>query len=252
VNKKYNSYIWYSVRTSIRTRYIDTYMGFAWFFIDPLLQMLIYTFVFTYIFSQHIANYTVFVIIGVIVWRWFSGALNHSTNSIYYRLQIIEQVPVPKQILPLIDMLIDIILFLIGMTIVAVFLIIYQIPMTWHVLEFIPITIVVFTFLYGMSLYIAHIGAIVSDFKSILQHIIFFIFFLSPVMYSITTFPENIQAILQINPAVTFINSYRDALMYGVSPDYTMLGLWFVIGLTAVFFGIRLMKKYDKQYVKLK
>ncbi len=249
---KYKDYIVYSAINNLQRRYKNMYLGVIWIFLDPLLFVSVLTFVYLIISQNRTEYFVVYIIIGLIVWKWISSSINSSANSIYSKMGIIEQVSVPKQIFPLIDILFQTMIFLITSVLIIVFIIIYQIPITWHIIEAVPITLALFTFLFGVGLVVANYGAKIADFKIGLSYVVWLGFFLTPIFYELSSIPEEIQQYYYLNPAVTFVEAYRDAFLYGASPDYFLVGIWFFIGLGLVVFGSKVISLNDKKYVMLK
>ncbi len=145
---RYWDYIKYSSKTTLKSRYSNMYLGIIWWFLDPILFMIIYSFVYQIVFQRDLENYLVFLLTGLITWRWISGSLIQSTASIYQRIGLIEQIAAPKQIFPLVNIFIETMLFMAAFMIIPIAMIITGVPFTWHVIELIPVAIVTFIALY--------------------------------------------------------------------------------------------------------
>ena len=63
------------VARDLKMRYKRSIFGFAWSMINPLAQILMFTFLFNKVLPLNIPNYTAFVFTGVLAWSWFSSAL---------------------------------------------------------------------------------------------------------------------------------------------------------------------------------
>ncbi|QLH74226.1 MAG: ABC transporter permease [Methanomassiliicoccales archaeon] len=228
------------------------YLGILWTFIDPIMFVLVLSFVYYIIFNRVTSENLVYLVIGLVIWRFFSSSLVQSTNSINVRMGIIEQVPIKKQLFPLIDLITSTITFLLSCILIFIFIFIFKFPITWHFIEFIPITIIFLIFMYGMGLILAHFGARIADFKLGITYINWLLFFTTPIFYNYNTLSSEIQTSLLLNPATIFIQSYRDCLMFGVSPDYFYLIIFGIIGLILLFIGNNLINNNDKRYVLMK
>ena len=249
---RYQDYIRYSSRITVSTRYSNTYLGIFWHFLDPLLMMFVYAFIYLVVFQSRTEDYLVFLLTGLIVWRWIAGSVTQSSNSISSRQGILEQVAAPKQIFPMVNLLVETVLFFAACILILGALIIDNIQLTWHVVEFIPITIVTFIFLYGFGLIVAHFGAFIADLKPALSYFLRFLFYLSPIFYEIALLPENIQKYYYYNPITIIVEGFRGVLIYGSSPDYLGLLAVLTLGLAAMWAGWRLIDVHDKDYGKLK
>ena len=70
----------------VRARYRGSVLGFVWSFLNPLLLLLVYTFVFRYVFAPRVGSgpdaYALFLFTGILPWTWFASALNEAVGSI--------------------------------------------------------------------------------------------------------------------------------------------------------------------------
>jgi ABC-type polysaccharide/polyol phosphate export permease len=228
------------------------YLGYAWWFLDPIFFMVIYMFVYQYVFGRTMDDYIVFVLIGLVSWRWMSGSITQCTAAIFQRLGVIESIAAPKHIFPLVNLRVESMLFLAAFTIVPIAMIIEGVSFTWHIIEFIPITIVTFIFLLGIGLITAHIGSFVADFKQVLSYTLRLVFYLSPVFYDLAILSPELKKYFWLNPVTSILQSYRNAFMYGTYANYWGLLYVLAIGLICIPIGLHLLRKYDKVYAKIK
>lgn len=249
---KYKDYVLYSSKISITSRYTSMYLGIIWWFIDPLIMMAIYAFVYIYIFNAHTANYIVFLLIGIIVWRLISNSISQNTSAISSKMGILEQTAAPKQIYPLVTLIVETVMFAFAFLLVVAAAILDNVPITWHYLELIPLVAVTFILLYGVGLTMAHFGAFIADLRPIMNYSLRLLFYLSPIFYSLSMLSPRLQHIYSFNPITTMVESYRAIIIGGQSPDYLGIGILLLIGLALLAFGWWLIEKYDKEYGKLK
>ena len=249
---KYRDYIKYASFNNLQARYKNMYLGVIWIFLDPLLYVVVLTFVKIIIFDSPTEDIVVFLLIGLLVWKFFSSSLVGCSGSIYSRMGIIEQVPVPKNLFPFIDLITQTYVFFISFSLIFITMVISGVPFTWHMIEIIPITIVFIVLCYGFALIVSHFGAKVADFKMGLTYLTLLLFFITPIFYDYTTLPTDVQTIILLNPATIFIQSYRDVLMIGTSPDYLVLFEFLLVGIVLILIGNRLLTKNDKKYVLMK
>jgi ABC-type polysaccharide/polyol phosphate export permease len=99
-------------------------------------------------------------------------------------------------------------------------MVIFKVEFTWHMIEFIPVTIVCVLFTYGLSLIVSHVGVYFYDLRNILEFTLRFLFYLSPIMWSLEGRDIPFEFLLKANPMYIIISSLRDALIYGRHPDY--------------------------------
>ena len=249
---QFRDYIITATKYKLKSELSDSYIGYLWWVLEPLIFMLIYTVVVTIVFAKDIPNAHVYILSALMAWKWFSACVNQSVNAITSRMSLIEQVYVPKYILPQIDLFAETFKFLVSMPLVIIIMLIAGVPVTWHIVEMIPIALVMVIFLYGVMTILSHIGVYFNDIKNIVRLVMRFLFFLSPVMYGVETLSPQYQKIWWLNPMTTFGESFRNIFYRGQSPEYGMLLIWLAIGVVFIVIGVLVVGKYDTNYAKAK
>ncbi len=249
---KYIDYIKYSATTTLKSKYSNMYLGFAWWFIDPLIYMFIFILVYEIIFNRTMPNYTIFILTGWIVWRWISSSITQSTSSISSKIATLEQIAAPKFIFPLVNILVETLLFSAALMIIPIAMFVEGVPFTWHIIEIVPVMMVTFLALFGIGLISAHVGTLLADFRNIVNYGMRLLFYVSPVFYEATLLPENIRSYYTLNPLVTVIEGFRSCLMYGISPDYLGIAYLLLIAVITIPLGLFITARYDKVYAKVK
>ena len=86
------------VKKDLRAKYKRAYLGYAWTFIEPFLLSAVYFILFTIIAGRPEPNYSLYVIIGVIVWGHFGRSLQATVNSLTNAGNLIKNVYFPREI----------------------------------------------------------------------------------------------------------------------------------------------------------
>jgi ABC-type polysaccharide/polyol phosphate export permease len=248
--KKYKEYILYTIKTDLKTQLSSTYLGYLWWLLDPLLYMLVYVFVAQFIFRSNVDNFPIFVFCGVLPWKWITSSLTEGTSSIKSRLGVLQQVYMPKFILPLIKCISNAIKFLFGTIVLIILMAFFKIKPSIHNAEFIFILLVNFVFVLGCSLLLAHLGVFFRDINNVLTFVFRLWFYLSPGFYTIDRMKEY-EKYMWLNPLTALFQSYRNVFMYNQSPHYKALFIWLVISLWMCYLGVKRLYKFDKNYTKV-
>ena len=196
----------------IKVRYKQTALGILWVIFQPIISMVIFT-----IFFGNLAKipsgklpYSLFVLIGLVFWNYFSATVSHASDSMVANESIIKKVYFPKIILPLSSIVTSFIDFSISMfvlLIVAVFL--GFIPNGWFLIVF-PLAVFITAITSaGMSLFLSSINVKYRDVRYILPFFIQILLFLTPVIYPLTIISGRNRLIMAINPMTSVIESVR-------------------------------------------
>ncbi|PAB58274.1 ABC transporter permease [Anaeromicrobium sediminis] len=249
--KKYREFMMYSIKSELKVNLTETYLGYIWWLLDPLMYMLVYILVVSVIFGRGDKNFPVFVFCALLSWKWTSTTITTSTSSIKSRSGLLHQIYIPKFLLPLIKNITNSVYYIFGLSMLLVLIGIYKIPFTLHIFEFVPIFFVQFMFLYGLGTILAHLGVYFRDINNILTFSLRLWFYLSPSLYTLDRIPEKIRFLWWFNPMTTFYTSYRNIFMHGISPLYKELGIWLCVSIILMATGLKFLYKFDKNYTKV-
>lgn len=213
--------------------------------------MLIYTFVVNNIFGNEIPNFNLHVFIGTTTWKLISGVILMSPTAIVRNKSIFEQIYFHKFIFPTIYLVVAFYEFLIANILILFLMYFAKVTFTWHILEFFVISIVASLFTWGCSLIVAHIGVYFFDLRNILDFSLKFLFFLTPIMWSYENRDFSFMNYLKLNPISVIIESFRNVLFRGTSPDYFKLLFVTFLSCVLILIGYTLISKYENEYVRV-
>lgn len=251
--KNYFFYTVYSAKAELKSEIANSRLSCLWWVLDPLLFMLVYTFVVKVVFDRGTANFPVFVFIGLTVWNFFNKVLTSSVKLVLANKSIVSKVYIPKYILLIQKIFVYLFKMLISFLIIIVMLFFYKIPFTFTMLHCVILLIVLITVTFSISIFLLHFGIFVEDLSNVIKPLLRLMFYMSGIIYSI---PDRISAtyswiLLDLNPIALLANEFRNVIMYNVAPNYYMVGCWFLIALIFSWIGIRLIQKRENSYVKV-
>src|SRR3954470_16396848 len=126
---RYRGVIQSLVARELKARYRGSMLGFFWAFVNPLLLLLVYSFVFTWVIPNKIEGlqpYALFMFCGILPWTWFSSSLAEAAGSLIAGGNLIKKVLFPAEILPIVSVLANMVNFLLGLLILIPGLIYYR------------------------------------------------------------------------------------------------------------------------------
>lgn len=240
----------YLVKSGLKAENRNSYLGYFWWLLDPLLNVVVYYFLVVIILQRGGENYAVYLVIGLVVWRWMNTTVNTSAKAITKYASIINQVYLPKVIFPLAVSSTQLFNFSFGLVVVAVFLGIFGVVPGWHII-FLPLIILIqLVFLLAISMFISYICVFVRDIDNILTHILRMFFYASPVIWMGSRLPEEYNWVVAINPVATILDAYRDVLMYHSIPDFFKLGIITVLSLAGIIIMVYYYSKNEHKIIK--
>lgn len=246
--------LFYLVKSGLKAEHRNSYLGYFWWLLDPLLNVLVYYFLVVIVLGRGGENYPLFLVIGLVVWRWISSTINSSSSSILRYSSIINQVYLPKTLFPISFTLTQLFNFSFGLIVVALFLAIYGVMPDWHIL-YLPLIIFIQIMVHlAMSLFLAYITIFVRDIGNILTYVTRIFFYASPIIWEGSRLaqsdliPDGLMILIELNPVAILVNSYRDVLMYQQVPN--LMGL-FALFIFSVVLGIFMLYYYKNNEHKI-
>jgi ABC-type polysaccharide/polyol phosphate export permease len=216
---RYRGLIQSLVARELKARYRGSALGFFWSFINPLLLLLIYTFVFSVVLPgvrpSSIEPYALFMFCGILPWSWFSSSLSEASGALIAGGNLIKKVLFPAEILPIVTVLANMVHFFFGLPILAVFLVYYRAPLQMAELVWFPVIVIVQLVLtLGLSLVLAALTVHFRDLRDILANLLTFWFFATPIIYPMSEAPSFGRTLLNMNPFTHLAISYQEVLFY--------------------------------------
>jgi len=203
----------------LKARYRGSVLGFFWSFFNPLMLLLIYTFVFTKVMPgihpPEMEPYALFMFCGILPWTWFSSSILESSNTLIAGGNLIKKVLFPAEVLPIVTVLANMVHFFLGLPILVAFLIYYQRSISpLEVMWFFVIVGVQLIFTIGLALFLSSLTVHFRDLKDLLGNLMQFWFFATPVIYPMHLAPADMRWLLNLNPMTHLIRSYQQVLFF--------------------------------------
>src|ERR1700694_5248180 len=202
---RYRGLIQSLVARDLKARYRGSVLGFFWTFVNPLLLLLVYSFVFTTVMPNNVEGvqpYALFMFCGILPWNWFSTSLSDASGSLIAGGNLIKKVLFPAEVLPLVSVMTNMVHFFLGLTILIAFLVIYpRSPDAWYLVWF-PIAVLVqLVFTAALALIVSALAVHFRDIRDILANVLTLWFFATPIIYP--WFQPNVQrfrTLFNVNP----------------------------------------------------
>jgi ABC-type polysaccharide/polyol phosphate export permease len=215
---RYRGLIQSLVARDLKARYRGSFLGFFWSFINPLMLLLVYSFVFEYILQQRAEgtdHYELFLFAGLLPWTWFSSSLLESSGVLISGGNLIKKVLFPAEILPIVTVLANMVHFFFGLPILAAFLIYYREPVAFPEILWFPVIVAVqLVMTLGFAFLLSALSVHFRDIRDILANVLTLWFFATPIIYPWFQAPEVGKRYLNFNPFTHLAVSYQEVLFF--------------------------------------
>lgn len=244
-------------KREIAGRYRGSVLGFAWSFLNPLLMLVVYTFVFSVVFKarwdvtameESRVDFALTLFSGLIIFNLFAEIVNRAPGLILSNVNYVKKVIFPLEILPLVSIGGVSFHALVSLLVLIAAQLLLKGAVPWSVI-YIPVIVLplliasagISWFLAALTVYIRDVAHITSVFTTVLM-------FLSAVFFPISALPEKYQLYLRLNPIAAIVNESRNAIIFGVPPDWMLLGIALLLGLVLVVAGYIWFQKARKGF----
>jgi lipopolysaccharide transport system permease protein len=235
---RYRGLIQTLVVRDLKARYRGSTLGLLWTLLNPLLHMAIYSLVFSVFIRNGMERYPAFLLCGVLPWGWFSSALFMGTTAIIEGGSMLKKVFFPPQVLPTVIVIATFINFLLSLPLLFGVLLLFGVTFGWSLLALPVIMATQFTLTLGLTLIISAVSVRYRDIPPILGHVLMFWFFLTPIIYSVTSVPERFRTLLSLNPLTLFFVAYQEALLYNRLVSWEAFGVMIGLGIVVLLVGV--------------
>lgn len=246
--RKRKDLLMYLVASGLKAEHRNSFLGYFWWLLDPLLGTAIYYFVVVFVFRRGDNSYGLFLVIGLVVWRWFSATLSSAATSVLSQRGIITQVYVPKVIFPLGVALTQVVHFGFGLAVVLLFLLLFRIPPSLHWVWVLYIGVSQFLFQTALALILGYAAVFVRDIENLLRHLLQLWFFGSPIVWGRELIAARHEWLLTLNPIAHLVGAYREVLLAGGTPDTVPL---LIIGVGSLALAIMVVSFYSRHEHRL-
>nr|WP_122013712.1 ABC transporter permease [Maliibacterium massiliense] len=246
----YREMIWSLVRRDLRGRYKGSVLGFLWTFINPLLQLAVYTLVFSFVLRSNIENFYMFLFVALVPWLFFSACLSGGAEAVLGQKEMVKKIYFPREVLPVAHTTSNFVNMLLCMLVIFAVLLISGIGIRMSVLYLPVIMIIQYILCMGVTFLTSSLTVYFRDLEHILGILSMAWMYMTPILYPMDIVPAELQKLYMLNPMTPIILSYRDVLFYGTAPDMFHLLYSLVFSLVVCIVGFAVFERLKRRFVE--
>ena len=214
------------VKRDLKSRYKGSVLGFFWMFLNPLLQLAVYTVVFSTILRAGIEQFYLFLFVALVPWIFFNTCLSAGTTVIFSQQDMVKKIYFPREALPLSFTISQFINMLLSFAVIFLVVLLSGRGLHLRALAFLPLVMAAeFLLALGTVYFVSALNVYFRDLEHILGIVSMAWMYLTPVLYSLDMVPQQYVGLYYFNPMTAVIISYRKILYDGVPPHMdTLLG----------------------------
>lgn len=246
----YLELIWYKGMADLHAEAARAYVGFIWWVLEPLLYMAAFYVAFGLGLRGGGVHTLTFLLCGLVPWKWFASTVLSGSNSIQVNSGLIQQVYLPKYVLPWMVLVTNGMKFLIILGLLLLLVAgLHGVAITWLAL---PVVVLVELLLIAaLASLAAALVPLLPDLSLVIDNGIIVMMFVSGVFNDVSRLPPTLAHLLSFNPMVQVIEAFRAVLLEQTWPAWDHLA-WVAL-FSAVVYALawQLLQRFDRIYPKV-
>lgn len=239
------------VRKDLRGRYKGSVLGFLWTFINPLLQLVVYTVVFSFILRTNIERYYLYLFVALIPWIFFSASITGGSASIVAQKDLIKKIYFPRQVIPVSYVTSCFVNMLLCFIVIFAVVLISGVGINPVAILCLPVIMIVeYILALGMAMLTSAVTVYFRDLEHILGIVSMAWMYMTPIMYDKAIVPEKLMPVFNLNPMTHIIDCYRAVLYYKTVPELGSLISSLALGLLFLVLGHFVFIKLQKHFAE--
>jgi ABC-2 type transport system permease protein len=233
---------------NVKLRYKSSFLGFFWSLLNPLLFLLIFSFIFSKAFPD-IDNYPVFALTGLIFWSFFATSSGHVLGSLVESATVLKSLSVKPILFPLSQIIAGCINLLMSF-IPFVFILIY---LGWEAqlenLLVFPVATLLAVFTFGIALALSALNVFFRDTGMLWGALLPAFFYFTPIAYPVELIPADMKWVIELNPLYHFVEAFRTVLYHA---QVLPLNRWLLLVALATFsllIGLLVFKRLERGFI---
>jgi ABC-2 type transport system permease protein len=186
-------------------------LGYVWTLLEPLGMTLVLWFVFSQLLGRQLGlqPYLLFLSVAILPWWWFTNGMHGATKAFRNSGGALRISLLPTQLWVVRVVLVSMVEFLFSLPVVLIAMAITR-TLPGPEIALFPVAILIqLVFMYGLGLLIASVCAVIPDAARLVRILLRTMFYLSPVLYSVSNIPQHLQNYAGLNPLVGIFGLYR-------------------------------------------
>ena len=231
--------------SDLKIRYRNSILGVLWSFVEPLLLLTVLFVVFSTMFKFEIPNFPIYLLLGIVCYRFFQNGTTLALNSLTNRSTTITQIYFPRSIPGLSAGITSAIMLVCELAVFGIFMVSFQFipPITILLLPLVLALELLLVF--GIALPLSVLNVKFKDTEFIWGVVVSAGFFLTPIFYQFDMLPEMIRNVLQFSPMVQIVTMAHHVVLYGTLPSINtvLYAVGSISAITAI--GYLIFRKYQ-------
>lgn len=247
--KKYMPLLIELVRRDLKIKYRRSFLGYVWSLLSPLLMMTVMTIAFSYMFRFNISNFPLYLITGQTLWTFFSESTSLCMFSVLQNGALIKKVYILKFIFPISRVVSSYVTMSFSLGAIVLVMLFTRAQFFWTII-FVPVPLMfLFLFCMGIGMILSALAVYFRDVTHLYGVLTLAWMYLTPIFYPVESLPVEIVPLIMNNPMYAYIAFFRDLVLYGIFPEWSLICQCAIYSVIACVIGMMVFRRLQKNFV---
>jgi len=236
------------IMKDFKIRYRNMSLGVFWSLLNPLVMMVVYTYVFSRIFKSAIPHFNVHLLSALIPFNFFTVAWITSTSSLLDNAALIKRIPIRREIIVVSSILSNMthLVIQLGLLLVFVYAAGLSINANWLWLPLVWGLELVF--LIGLGLACASMNLFVRDVRYVVESLALILFWIVPIIYTFDMVPQDLKDLYQYNPVAALVLATHNVILRDQAPTNILLTKLAGVSVLSLILGVLIFRRAEPHF----
>ncbi|WP_373386661.1 ABC transporter permease [Pseudomonas alcaligenes] len=246
---QFRGFILSSVKREFQARYQNSLLGALWTFINPLAMILVYTLVFSQLMKARLPGvdsglaYGIYLCAGILTWGFFAEVIGKGQAIFLENARLLKKLSFPRICLPIVVLFNASVNFAIIWGLFISFLLLSGNFPGWVILGIVPVLVIQMLFALGLGICLGVVNVFFRDVGHLTGVILQFWFWFTPIVYPLSVLPDQLQALVRLNPMAQLIGAYQGVFIHQQWPAWQSLWPSALLALLLCAMALALFRK---------
>ena len=235
------------VKSEFKLRYQNSFLGYFWTLIKPLLLFGVIYLVFSVFMKSPIENYPVYLLLGIILWNFFAEATLIGMNSLLAKRDLVTKIYFPRSIIIFASTISSLVTLLLNLLVFFIFMAISGVAVQAEGLFFILYVLELYMVATGVTLLLSALYLHFRDLQHIWEILLQIGFWLTPIIYPVTIVPFEYHRYIFLNPLARIIEYSRDIFIRHHIPDIGLNAILLIMSVVIFWAGYAIFNSQSEK-----
>ena len=241
------------VTKDFKLRYRRSVLGVIWSVLNPLLMMIIMSFVFSYFLkSGDIQNYPLYLIVGNITFMLMSDATNGGLGSIIGASSLLKKVKIDRWVFPVQKVFSAAVNFAFSLIAVAIVMLWFRVMPSWHLILLPVCLLLLMCFCMGLGMMLSALTVFFRDVMHLWSVVITAWTYITPIFWTtdfVAQMPHLVRILVYANPMYNYLQFMRDIFLFQTTPSLMTFGMCVAWAVLALVIGYTVFHKSERKFI---